>query len=89
MFSLGLLPSQAMTWQILSIMDLMVVGAAAVVEGGVGVVVGTAAEAESKTPVALTSPTLMRLHEVGGLIFLRRCHTLVCVELPQAHTVVL
>lgn len=56
-----------------------------VVEAGVGVVVGTVVEAESKTPVALTSPMLMRLHEVGGLIFLRTCHTLVCVELSQAH----
>lgn len=71
---------EATTWPILTITDLMVVGAAVVVEAVVGVGVGTVVEAESKNPVALTSPMLMRLREVGEVIFLRRCHTLVAAE---------
>jgi hypothetical protein len=58
----------------------MVVGAVGVVEGGAGVVAGTAVEAESKMPVGLTNPTLMCLREVGEEIILRRCHTLVGAE---------
>lgn len=71
---------EATTWPILTITDLTVVGAAVVVEAGVGVGVGTVVAAESKSPVALTSPMLMRLREVVDLIFLRRCPTLVAAE---------
>jgi len=71
---------EATTWRIPSITALMVVGVAVVVEAGVGVGVGTVVEAESKSPVALTSPVLMRLREVGEVIFLRRCRTLVAAE---------
>ena len=65
---------------ILTITALMAVGAAVVVEAGVGVGVGTVVEAESKSPVASTSPMRMRLLEVGEVIFLRRCRTLVAAE---------
>jgi hypothetical protein len=62
---------------------LMVVGAGAVVvaEAGVGAVVGTVVEAESKMPVVMMSPLSMDLQEVGEPNFLRRCHIQVCVEI--------
>lgn len=80
MFSRGLTLWQATTWQTPTITNLTVVGAVAAVEGGAEVVVGTAVEAESKTPVVLTNPTPMCLREVGEEIILRRCHTLVRVK---------
>lgn len=73
---------EAMKWQVLSTMDLMVVGAGAVVvaEAGVGAVVGTEVEAESKMPVVMMSPLSMDLQEVGEPNFLRRCHIQVAAE---------
>jgi len=71
---------EATTWQTPTITNLTVVGAVAAVEGGAGVVVGIAVEAESKTLVVLTNPTPMCLREVGEEIILRRCHTLVGAE---------
>jgi hypothetical protein len=71
-----------MMWKILSIMDLMVVGAAVVVvaEVEVGVVVPTEAEVEIKKLVASMSPMRMDPHEVGGPTFPRRRHTQVAAE---------
>lgn len=47
---------------------------------GVGAVVGTAVEAESKTLVALTSLMLMDLREIREMTFLKRRHTQVVAE---------